>query len=715
MKYVEYSYWDVEWVDEFQMKSHSFMMYSAFNRKNDMKTSMCYEDTEIETVADSSDPVIDLENIKESDLYDTFYRYGIKAEWLEIHRIIAIEKKKDQTMYLVKWRDLPYTSCTWENRKEHHLKNICNIKKHIDDLKRNISEAINRPLKFPENNLVTKNYIPYERTPDFLSTSNGTLHQYQLEGLNWIRFSCFNKTNVILADEMGLGKTIQSIAFLYSLFKENISCGPFLVVAPLTTLPNWEREFELWAPDFYVITLSMTRENREMIKDYEFYIGNCYPNIPKNSQKNYRFHVLLVSYEIINIEASLLKKIKWCALVLDEAHKIKNRQSKLHQMLADYRFQFKLLLTGTPLQNNLEELFFLLNFLCPKEFDNVEAFTQEFKDLGKEKQTEKLHALVKSRLLRRLKSDVLKDIPIKSEIMVPVDLCPVQKKYYRAILTRNYSTLVQRSVNTSSMLNILMELKKCCNHPYLFNLSPEEQPYNEETGMYEYEKLVSSSAKMILLDKILTGLHKMGHRVLIFSQMTKLLDLVEDYLNQKDWKFERIDGSVNTMMRQASIDRFNSKDSQSFVFLLSTKAGGLGINLATADTVIIYDSDWNPHNDIQALSRAHRMGQLKKVMIYRFFTRNSVEERILEVAKKKMMLTHLVVTAGLGKNQNMSKSELEDIVKFGTAQLFTNSGDANQLEYDDAAIDKLLNRDIHTSVTKESGLDEYFSSFKVRF
>uniref|UniRef100_A0A6G3MFH0 Chromodomain-helicase-DNA-binding protein 3 (Trinotate prediction) n=1 Tax=Henneguya salminicola TaxID=69463 RepID=A0A6G3MFH0_HENSL len=215
---------------------------------------------------------------------------------------------------------------------------------------------------------------------------------------------------------------------------------------------------------------------------------------------------------------------------------------------------------------------------------------------------------------------------------------------------------------------------------------------------------------------MLIGLHAKGHRVLIFSQMTKLLDLLEEFLSYFDWKYERIDGSIATLVRQASIDRFNSKDSQSFIFLLSTRAGGLGINLATADTVIIYDSDWNPHNDIQALSRAHRLGQLKKVMIYRFVTRNSVEERILEVAKKKMMLTHLVVHSGLGKNENLSKRELDDILKFGTCQLFTNTDDEiNKLEYDDDAVEKLLNRNINVTEATESGINEYFSSFKVSF
>ncbi|KII64319.1 Chromodomain-helicase-DNA-binding protein 3 [Thelohanellus kitauei] len=687
-------------------------MLNAFNRKWDMATSMYYEDTDQE--ADTSDPVIDLENITESDLYDTYFRYGIKPEWLQIHRVLSVQKINGEIQYLVKWRELPHVDCTWEQRKARHISEICDIKRHIIAFNKMVKEAIERPDLFRNSSFKHEEYAPYTEKSSFISNLSLQLHNYQLDGLNWIRYSCFNNTNVILADEMGLGKTIQSITFLYSLYKDNLSCGPFLVCAPLSTLPNWEREFELWAPDFYVVTLSMFRENRDVIKKQDFYLDKCSPRVPPNARKYFRFHVLLASYEVIQIESTILRPIKWSVLVLDEAHRIKNKQSKLHQMLADYRFDFKLLLTGTPLQNNLEELFYLLNFLSPKDFANAESFLFEFKDLSKEKQIEKIHNLLGKRLLRRLKSDVLKEIPIKSEVMVPVDLSELQHKYYRAILTHNYTSLTQRSSSNSAILNVLMELKKCCNHPYLTRVSTEDEPIDEESGMHIYNNLVSASSKMVLIDKMLTGLQRMGHRVLIFSQMTRLLDLLEEYLNHKEWRFERIDGSVSTLQRQASIDRFNSKDSQSFIFLLSTRAGGLGINLASADTVIIYDSDWNPHNDIQALSRAHRLGQLKKVMIYRFFTRNTVEERILEVAKKKMMLTHLVVHAKLGKNENLSKRELDDIVKFGTAQLFNNSDDSNQLEYDDDAVNKLLNREAHSTTVQESGINEYFSSFKVR-
>jgi chromodomain-helicase-DNA-binding protein 4 len=298
-------------------------------------------------------------------------------------------------------------------------------------------------------------------------------------------------------------------------------------------------------------------------------------------------------------------------------------------------------------QNNLEELYHLLNFLCREKFNDMAAFQNEFADISKEDQVKKLHDMLGPHMLRRLKADVLKNMPTKSEFIVRVELSPMQKKYYKFILTKNYEALNSKGGggNSCSMLNIMMDLKKCCNHPYLFPSAADEAPLSSG-GTYEFQGLTKAAGKLELLEKMLRILKKQGHRVLIFSQMTKMLDILEDFLDGAGYKYERIDGGITGNLRQEAIDRFNAPGAQQFVFLLSTRAGGLGINLATADTVIIYDSDWNPHNDIQAFSRAHRIGQANKVMIYRFVTRNSVEERVTQVAKKKMMLTHLVVRPG---------------------------------------------------------------------
>ena len=346
----------------------------------------------------------------------------------------------------------------------------------------------------------------------------------------------------------------------------------------------------------------------------------------------------------------------------------------------------------------------------------MQGFLNEFADLSKEDQVKKLHDLLGPHLLRRLKADVLKGIPAKSEFIVRVDLAPMQKKYYKFILTRNFEALNAKGCGHQvSLVNIMMDLKKCCNHPYLFPVAAVEAP-KMNNGVYEINALTKSCGKLILLQKMLRTLYEQGHRVLIFSQMTKMLDILEDFLEGESYKYERIDGGITGNLRQEAIDRFNAPGAQQFCFLLSTRAGGLGINLATADTVVIYDSDWNPHNDIQAFSRAHRIGQSNKVMIYRFVTRASVEERITQVAKKKMMLTHLVVRPGMGsRSAAMSKQELDDILRFGTEELFKDEEgtEDSTIHYDDKAVEELLDRSKEGIEQKELWANEYLSSFKV--
>merc|ERR1719225_997525 len=516
--------------------------------------------------------------------------------------------------------------------------------------------------------------IPYKEQPRAWLEKDLSLHPYQLEGISWARHSWSHGTDIILADEMGLGKTIQTITFLYSLYKEGHCRGPFLISVPLSTLINWEREFALWAPDFYVVSYVGDKDSRIVIRENELsFEDNAVRKGDKASRikaSTVKFHCLLTSYEMISMDAACLGSVQWEILVVDEAHRLKNNQSKFFKVLAGYAINYKMLLTGTPLQNNLEELFYLLNFLTPGKFNDLAEFQTSFEDVGKEEQVRMLHELLGPHMLRRLKADVLKNMPSKSECIVRTNLAPLQKKVYKNILTRNFEALNSKGGAQVSLLNIMMELKKCANHPYLLPGPAEEAPL-APNGLFEINAMIKTCGKLTLLTKMLKQLKAEGHRVLIFSQMTKMLDLLEDFLDGVGYKYERIDGGITGTVRQEAIDRFNKPSAEQFVFLLSTRAGGLGINLATADTVVIYDSDWNPHNDIQAFSRAHRIGQQNKVMIYRFVTRNTVEERVTQVAKKKMMLTHLVVQAGpMGAKNNLSKKEIDDILKFGTEELF---------------------------------------------
>ncbi|KAK7913431.1 hypothetical protein WMY93_013642 [Mugilogobius chulae] len=743
VKWAGLSYWHCSWVSELQLELYHTVMYRNYQRKNDMDEPPPYD-------YGSGEEELNSEKRKSKDpeyavMEERFYRYGIKPEWMVIHRILNHSFDKDGDVhYLIKWRDLPYDQCTWE-ADDFEIPEYDSHKTHYWDHREQILGEDQRPLvvkkekqpsverskrEKPPDTPIIDPTIKFDHQPWYINATGGTLHPYQLEGLNWLRFSWAQGTDTILADEMGLGKTVQTIVFLYSLYKEGHSKGPFLVSAPLSTIINWEREFEMWAPDFYVVTYTGDKDSRAIIRENEFTFED---NAIKQGRKVFRmkkdtpikFHVLLTSYELITIDQAILGSISWACLVVDEAHRLKNNQSKFFRILNGYKIYYKLLLTGTPLQNNLEELFHLLNFLTPERFNNLEGFLEEFADISKEDQIKKLHDLLGPHMLRRLKADVFKNMPAKTELIVRVELSPMQKKYYKFILTRNFEALNSKGGgNQVSLLNIMMDLKKCCNHPYLFPVAAGEAPVLPN-GSYDGNLLVKSSGKLTLLQKMLKKLKDEGHRVLIFSQMTKMLDLLEDFLEFEGYKYERIDGAITGGLRQEAIDRFNAPGAQQFCFLLSTRAGGLGINLASADTVIIYDSDWNPHNDIQAFSRAHRIGQNKKVMIYRFVTRGSVEERITQVAKRKMMLTHLVVRPGLGsKTGSMSKQELDDILKFGTEELFKNEMEAvgenkdgeecNVIHYDDDAISKLLDRSQDaTEDTEIQNMNEYLSSFKV--
>uniref|UniRef100_A0A8C1V1P2 Chromodomain helicase DNA binding protein 4a n=1 Tax=Cyprinus carpio TaxID=7962 RepID=A0A8C1V1P2_CYPCA len=737
VKWHNMSYWHCSWVSELQLEMHCQVMFRNYQRKNDMD-----EPPPIDFGGDGEEEKSDKRKKKDptyARMEEKYYRFGIKMEWMMIHRVLNHSvDKKNNCHYLIKWRDLTYDQATWEAEDmdipefETYKLQYWNHRGLMmgDEGKPGKKMKIKgkmRKLDRPPENPVVDPTIKFDRQPEYLDATGGTLHPYQLEGLNWLRFSWAQGTDTILADEMGLGKTVQTAVFLYSLYKEGHSKGPFLVSAPLSTIINWEREFEMWAPDLYVVTYVGDKDSRSVIRENEFSFENNAIRGGKKPSKmkkeaSVKFHVLLTSYELITIDTAVLGSIDWACLVVDEAHRLKNNQSKFFRVLNNYPLQHKLLLTGTPLQNNLEELFHLLNFLTPERFSNLEGFLEEFADIAKEDQIKKLHDMLGPHMLRRLKADVFKHMPSKTELIVRVELSPMQKKYYKFILTRNFEALNTRGGgNQVSLLNVVMDLKKCCNHPYLFPVAAMEAA-KMPNGMYEGSALTKSSGKLLLLQKMMRRLKEGGHRVLIFSQMTKMLDLLEDFLENEGYKYERIDGSITGGMRQEAIDRFNAPGAPQFAFLLSTRAGGLGINLATADTVIIYDSDWNPHNDIQAFSRAHRIGQNKKVMIYRFVTKASVEERITQVAKKKMMLTHLVVRPGLGsKTGSMSKQELDDILKFGTEELFKDEGegenkeeDSSVIHYDDKAIDRLLDRNQDaTDDTEIQSMNEYLSSFKV--
>ncbi|XP_024982833.1 CHD3-type chromatin-remodeling factor PICKLE [Cynara cardunculus var. scolymus] len=642
----------------------------------------------------------------------------IRPEYTMVDRILACRQDDEEKEYLVKWVGLNYDECYWESESDilsfqQQIENFNRLQSRYRKLRKQKSN--NRDATDAKKKL--KDFQQFEKSPEFLP--GGELHPYQLEGLNFLRFSWSKQTHVILADEMGLGKTIQSIAFLASLYEENVA--PHIVVAPLSTLRNWEREFATWAPHMNVVMYVGTAASRAVIREYEFYFPKSHKKDKKkksshgtseSKQERIKFDVLLTSYEMINIDNGSLKAINWETMIVDEGHRLKNKDSKLFSSLKQFNTRHRTLLTGTPLQNNLDELFMLMHFLDAGKFSSLEEFQEEFKDINQEEQVSRLHKMLAPHLLRRVKKDVMKKLPPKKELILRVELSSKQKEYYKAILTRNYQILTRRGGAQISLINVVMELRKLCCHPFML-----EGVEPEDTNEF-YKQLLDSSGKLQLLDKMMVKLKEQGHRVLIYTQFQHMLDLLEDYCNYKKWLYERIDGKVSGGERQVRIDRFNASNSSRFCFLLSTRAGGLGINLATADTVIIYDSDWNPHADLQAMARAHRLGQKNKVMIFRLITRGTIEERMMEMTKKKMVLEHLVV--GKLKNQNINQEELDDIIRYGSKELFADENDeamkSRQIHYDDAAIDRLLNRDYteeENAAMDDAEEDGFLKAFKV--
>ncbi|KAJ1960290.1 putative ATPase, partial [Dipsacomyces acuminosporus] len=563
--------------------------------------------------------------------------------------------------------------------------------------------------------------------------TGGVMREYQLEGMEWLASLYENGLNGILADEMGLGKTLQTIGFL-SFLRERKVYGPFLVLCPLSTLSNWVSEFYRFTPKTPVLLYHGTPEQRRQLRKKHL------------TRLDESFPVFII---------------------VDEGHRIKNMNCKLIKDLKSYQSSNRLLLTGTPLQNSLSELWSLLNFLLPDIFDDLESFQNwfDFNDINEQEGQSrilseeyqnniitKLHHILQPFLLRRLKVDVEKYLPPKREYLISCPMTPLQFEYYQAIRTPGFDSFIQERIannggdstcvpgtpistcestvslttlaetngdNTgfgigpvSSRLRVsrnkpsryaekeeddidsnsdgvdgeeplpratadgdsgssntlaqlkatalvkqmnlkhrLMQYRKVCQHPYLFDF-PVSNPSDPESEYRIDEQLVRASGKLLVLDRLLPELFKNSHRVLIFSQFSRVLDILEFYAELRHWKFCRIDGNVNQQDRQDRIMEFNmNRDIP--LFFLTTRSGGLGINLTSADTVVIFDSDWNPQQDLQAQDRVHRIGQKNPVIIYRLIIAGSCEKSILKRANAKRKLEKLVIHKrkfkGLGK------------------------------------------------------------------
>ncbi|KAF2403869.1 hypothetical protein EJ06DRAFT_488799 [Trichodelitschia bisporula] len=522
-----------------------------------------------------------------------------------------------------------------------------------------------------------RNETIFRESPGFIQ--GGTMRDYQVAGLNWLISLHENGISGILADEMGLGKTLQTISFIGYLRFICDTNGPHLVVVPKSTLDNWFREFSRWIPEINILVLQGAKDERAALINDRLI--------------DQKFDVCITSYEMILREKSHLKKFAWEYIIIDEAHRIKNEESSLAQIVRTFNSRNRLLITGTPLQNNLHELWALLNFLLPDVFGDSEAFDRWFEERedSEEVVVQQLHRVLRPFLLRRVKSDVEKSLLPKKEVNLFVGMSDMQVKWYRKILEKDIDAVNGaggKKESKTRLLNIVMQLRKCCNHPYLFEGAEPGPPFTTD------EHLVDNSAKMVVLDKLLKRMKAAGSRVLIFSQMSRVLDILEDYSVFRNYQYCRIDGSTAHEDRIAAIDEYNKEGSEKFLFLLTTRAGGLGINLTSADIVVLFDSDWNPQADLQAMDRAHRIGQTKQVHVYRFITENAIEEKVLERAAQKLRLDQLIIQQGRAQQAQgkaTSKDELLTMIQHGAEKVFQESAAAPSALSDDD-IDAILRR-----------------------
>ena len=652
VKWSYYSYRDVEWMLASELKKMGeSSKVNAYRRKYG--------------TAPSPDP---------DDLFP--------SEYLEIERIFATketeewveyEDENDETnmntttkvemvrYYYCKWKSLNYSSATWEPESsltsEEDLKEVARFMAYSDpsppdtsSLQKECEHLLKTRDKFKDT---TGSLDP--TIPEF---KNGMrLREYQEASFRWMVTNFYKKKNVILGDEMGLGKTAQTIAVLEYARRYKYKYRPsFCVVAPLSTLTHWRREIEKWT-DMNAIIFNGNVNDRDKCEKYEFWLNKEVGEV--------KFDVLLISYEIILKHGeTALKDFTFEALVVDEGHRLKNIENATTRSILSMHYDWLLMLTGTPIQNNVKELFGLMHVLAPEIYPDWETFVETFgldpahaASIHHQPTAEQVIAIreaLKPRMLRRLKDDV-ETIPAKEEIVVRVELSAQQRGYYTAVAEKNIGVLLEgaKSRNTPQLRNICMELRKVCNHPFLCDGLEDDYTERRRSALKEGEEMPSqldlltqSSGKMNFLGKLLSKLKRDGSKVLIFSQFKRVLDILQDYLFLLKLPCERLDGDTAVQQRQEGIDRFNDPEQDSFAFLLSTRAGGVGITLTAADTAIIFDSDWNPQNDLQAMARCHRIGQTKDVKVYRLITNGTYEYELFQSASRKAALDEVLIGGG---------------------------------------------------------------------
>eukprot|EP01029_Cantina_marsupialis_P011035 TRINITY_DN2481_c1_g1_i1.p1 TRINITY_DN2481_c1_g1~~TRINITY_DN2481_c1_g1_i1.p1 ORF type:complete len:997 (+),score=256.68 TRINITY_DN2481_c1_g1_i1:123-3113(+) len=624
-----------------------------------------------------------------------------------VSKIMADKGKDDDGIhwYLVRWQTPDYYAteeCVEDFQDDFRLEEF---KRFVTEYRRRrpYYNGLKQRIDAPRN---SKKYtlMSMKNAPEF--KGGNRLQEHQILGVNWLKFNWYAHRNSILADEMGLGKTVQALAFLDYLYKREHLYGPFLIVAPLSTIPNWARETEKWT-DMRCVVYQGNAAARSEITKYEIFDTTQDKNKLRTNKKLLKFDILLTTRDMLLNDQRTFQSIDWVNMIVDEAHSLKDQKSKFYTTLQSIRASSKLLMTGTPIQNNMQELWALLNIIEYNKLGTTEEFVEQYETLPTDTDDEKnnkigkLQDFMRPCVLRRKKKDVNIQLPKREESWIAVQLTPNQRDFYKSIYERNASAM-HKHTKKMNLNNIAMELRKCCNHPYLIRgveqvlLEGLRDKGVEVTPSIEMEALVKASGKMILLTKLLPRLKKEGHRVLLFSQFKIMLDLIEDYLVFNKEKFGRLDGDVTGNERQDVIDRFCEKDSDMLIMLISTRAGGVGINLTAADTIILFDSDWNPQNDEQAKARCHRIGQTKEVKVYRLVTADTYEMKMCQIASMKMGVDQAIIKHEENRKDpsNLSKKEMKDLLKYGAYDIFKEQAENNDKgqQFMDADIDTIMNQ-----------------------
>ncbi|KAF8323155.1 hypothetical protein DL93DRAFT_632947 [Clavulina sp. PMI_390] len=583
---------------------------------------------------------------------------------------------KDVVWAFIKWLDLPHESATWDTPPTDE-EGARSFRAAFDNLvlaRSVFVPVLTRELERRRDDRKPKQFGPMVQ-PDW-QPEPLKLKPFQLDGLRWL-FNCWwNHQHCILADEMGLGKTVQIATFIGTLVREK-KIFPILIVVPNSTITNWVREMELWAPGVRVVMFAGSAKSREIIAQYE--LVN-----PSTQSSKLAYHVLLATYDSITNPRDfgpIFKRVpRWEVTIVDEGQRLKSDGSLIFKRMKELNSKHRILMTGTPINNNIREMFNLLNYLDPDVWNDLPAYEAKFDpDNLTEELVKELHGILRPYFLRRVKADVMKDLPRKHEVIVPVNMTTLQLEVWKSILNNSPQLLANLAQNAAqvqggttvklsgkvNMNNALMQIRKSLQHPYLVSLELE-QPTDSRAEAHK--QLVEASTKLRFLQMMLPKLKARGHRVLLFSQFTIALNIIEDFLMGEGYKYLRLDGDTPSRQRQKDMDAFNKPGADYFIYILSTKAGGVGINLWSADVVILHDVDFNPHNDLQAIARAHRMGQKKPVLVFTLMVKDSAEEKMVEIGKKKLILDHVIVKKM--DDEDVQDNSLQSMLSYGAKALF---------------------------------------------